>query len=138
VNTKATLVTFGGAYTVLPYLREQTVDRYGWLNDRQVIDGLALGETTPGPLISVGIFLSYLAARLPGAIVGCFFLFLPSFVLVLGLGRYVGSARTTNAPRYARARARPMASEAERSWRASWTRRPRSGAARSSGSRRSS
>ncbi len=89
VNTKAALVTFGGAYTVLPYLREQTVDRYGWLSDREVVDGLALGETTPGPLISIGIFLSYLAAGLPGAVVGCFFLFLPSFLLVLGLGRYI-------------------------------------------------
>jgi chromate transporter len=89
VNTKAALVTFGGAYTVLPYLREQTVDRYGWLSDREVIDGLALGETTPGPLISVGVFLSYLAAGFAGAVVGCLFLFLPSFVLVLGLGRYI-------------------------------------------------
>jgi chromate transporter len=89
VNTKAALVTFGGAYTVLPFLREQTVDRYGWLSDRQVVDGLALGETTPGPLISVGIFLSYLAAGPAGAVVGCLFLFLPSFVLVLGLGRYI-------------------------------------------------
>jgi chromate transporter len=97
VNTKAALVTFGGAYTVLPYLREQTVDRYGWLNDRQVVDGLALGETTPGPLISVGIFLSYLAAGLAGAIVGCLFLFLPSFVFVLGLGRYI--ERVENLPR---------------------------------------
>jgi chromate transporter len=97
VNTKAALVTFGGAYTVLPYLREQTVNRYGWLDDRQVIDGLALGETTPGPLISIGIFLSYLVAGLPGAVVGCLFLFLPSFVLVLGLGRYI--ERVENLPR---------------------------------------
>jgi chromate transporter len=96
VNTKAALVTFGGAYTVLPYLREQTVNRHGWLTDREVLDGLALGETTPGPLICVGIFLSYLAAGLPGAVVGCVFLFLPSFVLVLGLGRYV--ERVENLP----------------------------------------
>lgn len=89
VNTKAALVTFGGAYTVLPYLREQTVDRYRWLSDREVADALALGETTPGPLISIGIFLSYLAAGFAGAVVGCIFLFLPSFVLVLGLGRYI-------------------------------------------------
>jgi chromate transporter len=89
VNTKAALVTFGGAYTVLPYLREQTVDRHGWLTDREMADALALGETTPGPLISIGVFLSYLAARLPGAVVGCVFLFLPSFLLVLGLGRYI-------------------------------------------------
>ena len=89
VNTKAALVTFGGAYTVLPYLREQSVDEYGWVSDREVVDALALGETTPGPLISIGVFLSYLAAGLPGAVVGCFFLFLPSFLLVLGLGRYI-------------------------------------------------
>ncbi len=89
VNTKAALLTFGGAYTVLPYLREQTVGRYGWLTDRQMIDALALGETTPGPLISIGVFLSYLAAGFPGAVVGCVFLFLPSFLFVLGLARYV-------------------------------------------------
>jgi chromate transporter len=89
VNTKAALVTFGGAYTVLPYLREQSVDVYGWVSDREVVDALALGETTPGPLISVGVFLSFLAAGFPGAVVGCFFLFLPSFLFVLGLGRYI-------------------------------------------------
>jgi chromate transporter len=97
VNTKAALVTFGGAYTVLPYLREQTVVRHGWLSDRHVIDALALGETTPGPLICFGIFLSYLAAGFPGAVVGTIFLFLPSFVLVLGLGRYI--ERVENFPR---------------------------------------
>src|SRR5262249_42171608 len=89
VNTKAALLTFGGAYTVLPYLREQVVARHGWLTDRQMIDALALGETTPGPLISIGAFLSYLAGGLPGAVVGCVFLFLPSFVLVLALARHV-------------------------------------------------
>jgi chromate transporter len=89
LNTKAALITFGGAYTALPYFREQMVERHGWLEDHEVLDGLALGETTPGPLICVGTFLSYLAAGLPGAVVGSFFLFLPSFVLVLGLGRYV-------------------------------------------------
>ena len=96
VNTKAALVTFGGAYTVLPYLREQSVDQYAWVTDREVVDALALGETTPGPLISIGVFLSYLAAGLPGAIVGCFFLFLPSFLFVLGLGRYID--RVENLP----------------------------------------
>ena len=89
INTKAALVTFGGAYTVLPYLHEQMVRRTGWLEDGHVVDALALGETTPGPLISFGIFLSYLVAGLPGAVVSGVFLFLPSFVLVLGLGRYI-------------------------------------------------
>jgi chromate transporter len=89
VNTKAALVTFGGAYTVLPYMREQFVERKGWVEDAQIADALALAETTPGPLICFGVFLSYLAGGLAGAIVGTVFLFLPSFVLVLGLGRHV-------------------------------------------------
>jgi chromate transporter len=88
VSTKAALVTFGGAYTMLPYLREETVVRKGWVTDGQIADALALGETTPGPLISFGIFLAYLAGGLPGAIAGGVFLFLPAFVLVLTLGRH--------------------------------------------------
>ena len=51
--TKAALVTFGGAYAVLPYVYQGAVDHYGWLTGTQMIDGLALGETTPGPLIMV-------------------------------------------------------------------------------------
>ena len=62
-----------------------------------MIDALALGETTPGPLISFGIFLSYLVAGFPGAVVGCIFLFLPSFLLVLGQGRYI--EKVENFPR---------------------------------------
>jgi chromate transporter len=89
INTKAALVTFGGAYTVLPYMREQFVREKGWVGDAQIADALALAETTPGPLISFGIFLSYLSGGLGGALVGGFFLFLPSFVLVLGLGRHI-------------------------------------------------
>lgn len=88
VETKAALLTFGGAYTALPYFHDQMVRRTGWLTDAQFTDGLALGETTPGPLISVGVFFAYLTAGLAGAVVGGFFLFLPSFVLVLTLGRY--------------------------------------------------
>jgi chromate transporter len=89
VNTRAALVTFGGAYTMLPYLREQLVREKGWVGDEQIADALALAETTPGPLVSVGVFLSYLSGGLGGALVGGLFLFLPSFVLVLGLGRHV-------------------------------------------------
>lgn len=88
LNLKTALVTFGGAYTALPYLREQVVDRLLWMSDGAMLDALALGETTPGPLISIGVFVSYLAGGLPGALVGAFFLFLPSFVLVLTFARY--------------------------------------------------
>jgi len=89
INTRAALVTFGGAYTVLPYLREQFVEQRNWLTDAELADGLALGETTPGPLVSVAVFFSYLAGGLAGALVGGACIFLPSFLLVLSLGRHI-------------------------------------------------
>ena len=57
--TKAALVTFGGAYAVLPYVYQGAVGQYGWLTPTQMIDGLALGETTPGPLIMVVAFVGF-------------------------------------------------------------------------------
>jgi chromate transporter len=57
--TKAALVTFGGAYAVLPYVYQGGVEHYGWLTGAQMIDGLALGETTPGPLIMVVAFVGF-------------------------------------------------------------------------------
>ncbi len=91
---KVGLFSFGGAYAVLPYIREGAVATYGWLTDPQMIDALALGETTPGPLISIGIFVGYLAghsrgAGLLGATAATFWLFLPSFVFVLGAARHM-------------------------------------------------
>jgi chromate transporter len=82
------LVSFGGAYAVLPLLREGAVMHFGWVTDRQMVDALALAETTPGPLISIGMFLGYLAghpvgAGWAGATCAGFWLFLPSFILVL-------------------------------------------------------
>src|SRR6266496_4859027 len=91
---KVGLFSFGGAYAVLPYIREGAVATYGWISDRQMIDALALGETTPGPLISIGIFVGFLAgqgARVPwlGATASTFWLFLPSFLFVLPAARYM-------------------------------------------------
>src|SRR5713101_10171646 len=64
---KVGLFSFGGAYAVLPLIREGAVSTYGWMSDPQMIDALALGETTPGPLISIGIFVGYLAGHGSGA-----------------------------------------------------------------------
>jgi len=91
---KVGLFSFGGAYAVLPYIREGAVAGYGWIGDREMIDALALGETTPGPLISIGIFVGYLAGNgrgVPwlGAVAATFWLFLPSFVFVLGAARHM-------------------------------------------------
>ena len=89
---KVGLFSFGGAYAVLPFMREGSVSTYGWLTDPQMIDALALGETTPGPLISIGTFVGYLAGQgsgvaFLGAVASTFWLFLPSFVFVLGAAR---------------------------------------------------
>ena len=95
--TKAALVTFGGAYAVLPYVYQGGVETYGWLTGPQMIDGLALGETTPGPLIMVVAFVGFVGAwskaifgpdllvlaGLAGAGVATFFTFLPSFLFIL-------------------------------------------------------
>ncbi len=95
--TKAALLTFGGAYAVLPYVVQGAVDHYQWLSASQMIDGLALGETTPGPLIMVVAFVGFVGgwnAQLFGpesqalagaaaALAVTFFTFLPSFLFIL-------------------------------------------------------
>ncbi len=105
--SKAALVTFGGAYAVLPYVYQGGVDQYGWLSGTQMIDGLALGETTPGPLIMVVAFVGFVgawtkaifgASMLPlagfiGASVATFFTFLPSFLFILAGGPAVEATR---------------------------------------------
>ena len=103
--TKAALLTFGGAYAVLPYVYQGAVEQYRWLTGAQMIDGLALGETTPGPLIMVVAFVGFVggwlkqalgpdALFLSGALaatVVTFFTFLPSFVFILAGGPLVES-----------------------------------------------
>jgi chromate transporter len=103
--TKAALLTFGGAYAVLPYVYQGAVEHYHWLTAPQMIDGLALGETTPGPLIMVVAFVGFvggwtqalfgpdslLLAGVVAAVVVTFVTFLPSFVFILLGGPLVES-----------------------------------------------
>ena len=101
--TKAALLTFGGAYAVLPYVYQGAVEYFHWLTPRQMIDGLALGETTPGPLIMVVTFVGFVAgwakeifgpdhlllAGSVGATVVTYFTFLPSFLFILAGGPFI-------------------------------------------------
>ena len=103
--TKAAFLTFGGAYAVLPYVYQGAVDHFQWLSANQMIDGLALGETTPGPLIMVVAFVGYLAGHIQhligsanpfwfgvlGACVATWFTFLPSFFFILVGGPLIES-----------------------------------------------
>jgi len=105
--TKAALVTFGGAYAVLPYVYQGGVEHYAWLSGTQMIDGLALGETTPGPLIMVVAFVGFVGgwtkalfgpdllplAGAAGAGVATLFTFLPSFLFILLGGPSVEATR---------------------------------------------
>ena len=103
--TKVALLTFGGAYAVLPYVYQGAVAQFGWLTGPQMMDGLALGETTPGPLIMVVAFVGFvggwvkqvlgpdslfLGAALAATVV-TWFTFLPSFVFILAGGPLVES-----------------------------------------------
>ena len=103
--TKAALLTFGGAYAVLPYVYQGAVDHYHWLTGPQMIDGLALGETTPGPLIMVVSFVGFVGgwtksvfgtdslflSGAVAAVVVTFFTFLPSFCFILLGGPFIES-----------------------------------------------
>jgi chromate transporter len=91
--TKAAFLTIGGAYAVLPYVYQHAVEHFGWLTGPQMMDGLALGETTPGPLIMVVTWVGYMGAGLAGATVATFFTFLPSFLFILGGGPMVEATR---------------------------------------------
>ena len=101
--TKAALMTFGGAYAVLPYVYQGAVTHYGWLTAGQMMDGLALGESTPGPLIMVVTFVGFVGGYtkavlgvdevlLGGIAAAClvtWFTFLPSFIFILAGGPFI-------------------------------------------------
>jgi chromate transporter len=105
--TKAALLTFGGAYAVLPYVYHGVVEEFHWLTPGQMIDSLALGETTPGPLIMFVTFVAFMTGYLKeslgphllfegGLVAGLlvtWFTFLPSFVFILLGGPLVESTR---------------------------------------------
>lgn len=104
--SKAAMVTFGGAYAVLPYVYDAAVEHFHWLTAAQMIDGLALGETTPGPLIMIVAFVAYIGgvgnevvagnSFASGALAACvvtFFTFLPSFIFILAGAPFIESTR---------------------------------------------
>jgi chromate transporter len=103
--TQTALLTFGGAYAVLPFVIENAVETYGWATPSQMIDGLALGETTPGPLIMFVAFVGFVggwtrpvfgdpfASGAFCATVATFFTFLPSFLFILAGGPLVERTR---------------------------------------------
>jgi chromate transporter len=87
------LFSFGGAYASLIFVQRGAVAQYHWLTDGQLLDGVALSVATPGPFMLFTTFAGFLAGGVRGAVIATFFVFLPSFVFVLGGARYIESVR---------------------------------------------
>ena len=88
---KVDLMAFGGGWTSIPLIQREVVDRFGWVSTREFIDGIALGQVTPGPIVITATFVGYKAGGLVGALLGTIAVFFPSFLIV-----------TTLAPHYDR------------------------------------
>ncbi len=94
VFLKAGALLFGGGFVIIPLIEHDVVDVYGWLSAQQFIDGVALGQATPGPIVITAAFVGYAAAGLTGAAVATAAIFLPAFVIVLaGTGPYLERIR---------------------------------------------
>jgi chromate transporter len=90
---KTGLLSFGGAYASLVFVQQGAVAHYRWLSDGQLLDGVALSVATPGPFMLFTTFVGYLASGVAGALAATFFVFLPSFVFVLGGVHYIEQVR---------------------------------------------
>jgi chromate transporter len=85
---KVDLMAFGGGFTTIPLIQREVVDRFGWLTTREFIDGIALGQLTPGPIVITATFVGYKAGGLLGALLGTIAVFFPSFVILTTLAPY--------------------------------------------------
>jgi chromate transporter len=90
---KTGLLSFGGAYASLVFVQGGAVAEYHWLSDGQLLDGVALSVATPGPFMLFTTFVGYLASGITGAVLATFFVFLPSFIFVIGGAHYVEKVR---------------------------------------------
>ena len=86
-------ILFGGGYVLFAYINYDIVARYHWLTERQLLDAIAVGQITPGPVSSAVTFIGYLIEGLPGAILSTIAIFLPSFLIVLLLGKILPRLR---------------------------------------------
>jgi chromate transporter len=82
---KVDLMAFGGGFTSIPLIQREVVDRFKWVSTREFIDGVALGQVTPGPIVITATFVGYKAGGVVGALLGTIAVFFPSFLIVTAL-----------------------------------------------------
>jgi chromate transporter len=88
VFMKVDLMAFGGGFTTIPLIQREVVDRFGWVTTREFMDGIALGQVTPGPIVITATFVAYKAGGIVGALLGTMAVFFPSFLMVATLAPY--------------------------------------------------
>jgi chromate transporter len=89
-------VLFGGGYLLIAFLQGGLVEEYGWLTQKQLLDAIAIGQFTPGPVLSTATFIGYIIAGFPGAIVATLGIFLPSFLFVAALNPFITHIRNSS------------------------------------------
>jgi chromate transporter len=90
-------VLFGSGYVLLAFLRADFVQRLGWLTERQLLDAVAVGQVTPGPVFTTATFVGYVLAGFPGAVVATLGIFLPAFIFVAISGPFIPRLRQSRA-----------------------------------------
>ena len=91
------LMAFGGGYTTIPLIQREVVERFGWVTTREFIDGIALGQITPGPIVITATFVGYKTGGLLGALLGTIAVFFPSFLVVTSLIPYYDHVKRSRA-----------------------------------------